>query len=115
MKLCLKSASEAQTLLLSENDLAETSIPIINASYLPGSRGGFSNYSQTPSEIVPEKEMILFQDVQGTSSEIPDLEDLTDRQIAAATKDTERTLLIRLVFSALSEDELYEKYEDIKE
>lgn len=111
LKLCLKNAPEAQTLIQSENEGAETSIPLLSGSYLPGSRSDSSDYSEALTEIIPEKEMILLQDIQGSSTGSSDLENLTERQILSTAKDTERMLLVRLVFSELSEDELYKKYE----
>lgn len=112
LKLCLKSDAEAQSLLLTENENAQTNIPIRNGAYCYGTRGGSSDYSDTKTEFETGKELLLYEEMQGESTGSENLEDMTERQIAEQTKDIERTLLIRLVFSELSEEELYETYQN---
>lgn len=114
IELCLKNDSEAQTLLLTENGGAQSSIPVINEAYKSGARGGSTGYAETPIKLQPGKELLLYEERQGESTGVDDLEALTEEQIQVQTKEIERTLLIRLVFSELSEEELYENYKKIE-
>lgn len=110
----LKSGKEKQTLYFTENEGAVTEISILGDSYQDAERTGRSLYFQDSHDkkIVAEKEMILWEDSQGEDKAYyGNLEEMSAEEIEIALKDRERVLLMRAVFSKLSEEELSKKYQ----
>lgn len=110
----LKSGKDKQTLYFTENEGAVTEISILGDSYQDTERTGRSLYFQDSHDkkIVAEKEMILWEDSQGEDKDYyGNLEEMSEEEIAIALKDRERVLLMRAVFSKISEEELLRKYQ----
>lgn len=110
--MSMKNA-EDQSLLLVENEGAQIEIPIKNEAYLPGT-GTFSWQSANDEvlDVIPEEEIYLGDALQGESVGCKDLKGFNERQIGAETRKIERVLILRMVFSELSEEELFEQYQN---